>query len=121
MTKFVNINDGDVLEPGALILAGREAEGGEDNLVGIEHTLGKVPEQGSHNAVTDAHGLIVVSVPPTELLQPQLPLLGLIPTTGCVTLLLTAGNDSKCFCNHNFKSSRRDGLSPEIAGKGIGA
>ena len=74
----MNIGDSDVLIPLALVLAGGETEGGKDDVVGIEHTLGKVAEHGGDNAVRDAGGLIVVAVPTTKLLQTELALLGLI-------------------------------------------
>ena len=82
----MNVGDGDILIPLALILAGRETECGQDHLVGIEHTLGKVAKQGGHNAVGDSDGLIVIAVPTAKLLQTELAFLGLIPATGCVGL-----------------------------------
>ena len=116
----MNVGDGDVLIPLALIFAGRETEGSQDHLVGVEEALGQIPEKGTHNAVRDSDGLIIIAVPPAKLLQPELAFLGLIPTTGCVGLLLTARHYTKDLCDHNFKSSRRDSLSPEIGGKGTG-
>ena len=94
----MNINDGDILVPGALVLAGGEPEGGKDNLVGVEHTLGKVAKHGGYNAVGDSSGRVVVAVPSAKLLKPHLPLLTLVTTAGGVTLLLTAGHDSENLC-----------------------
>ena len=74
----MNIGDGDVLIPLALVLAGGETKGGKDDVVGIEHTLGKVAEHGGDNAVRDTDGLVVVAVPTAELLKSKLALLGLV-------------------------------------------
>ena len=78
LTEFVNVNDGYVLEPGALVLAGGESEGGQDDVVRMKETLGKVAEHGGDNAVGDANGRVVVAVPTAELLKSELALLGLI-------------------------------------------
>ena len=61
-----------------MVLAGGETEGGEDDLVGMKETLGKVAEHGGDNAVGDTNGLVVVAVPTTELLESELAFLGLI-------------------------------------------
>ena len=98
----MDVGDGDILIPLALILAGRETEGSQDHLVGIEEALGQIPEKGTHNAVRDSDGLIVIAVPPAKLLQPELAFLGLIPTTGCVGLLFTASHYTKNLCDHKF-------------------
>ena len=78
MTEFVNVGDGNVLEPGTLILAGGESEGGQDDVVRMKEALGKVAEHGGDNAVGDTDGLVVIAVPTAELLKSELALLGLI-------------------------------------------
>jgi len=74
----VDIHNCYILEPGALVLAGGEAQGGEDDVVRMKEALGKVAEHGGNNAVRDTNGLVVVAVPTAELLQTELALLGLI-------------------------------------------
>ena len=74
----MNIGDGDVLIPLALVLAGGETKGGKDDVVGMKETLGKVAEHGGDNAVRDTNGLVVIAVPTAELLKSELALLGLV-------------------------------------------
>ena len=80
----MDIGDGDILIPLALILAGRETKGGKHYLVRLEETLGKVAKQGGYNAVGNASGLVVVTVPPAKLLQTDLTFLTLVTIAGVV-------------------------------------
>ena len=82
----MNIRYRDVLIPLALVLAGGETEGGEDDLVGMKETLGKVAEHGGDNAVRDTDGLVVVAVPTAKLLKTELAFLGLVTGGSCVGL-----------------------------------
>ena len=91
----MDIGDGYILIPLALILAGRETEGCKHYLVGLEKTLGKVAKQGGHNAVGNANSRIVIAVPPAKLLQTELAFHTLVTIAGVVGFLLTASHYSK--------------------------
>ena len=91
----MDVGDGDILIPLALILAGRETESSQDHLVGIEEALGQIPEKGTHNAVRDSDGLIVIAVPPAKLLQTKLAFHTLVTIAGVVGFLLTASHYTK--------------------------
>lgn len=78
LLHFMNVSNCDILIPLALILAGGETEGSQDDVVRMKETLGKVAKHGGDNAVGDTNGLIVVAVPTTELLKSELALLGLV-------------------------------------------
>ncbi len=78
-----------------MILTGGESEGGEDDLIGIKHTLGKVAEHGGDNAVRDTDGLVVVAVPTAKLLKTELAFLGLITGGSGVGLDFAASHYAK--------------------------
>ena len=80
----MDVGDGDILIPLALILAGRETEGAEHHLPWLEETLGKGAKQGGYNAVGNANSRVVVAVPPTKLLQTNLTFLTLVTIAGVV-------------------------------------
>ena len=91
----MDVGDGDVLIPLALILAGRETEGSQDHLVGVEEALGQIPEKGTHNAVRNANSRVVVAVPSAKLLQTELAFHTLVTIAGVVGFLLPASHYSK--------------------------
>ena len=91
----MNVGDGDILIPLALILAGRETEGAEHYLARLEETLGKVAKHGGYNAVGNTDGRIVVTVPSAKLLQTELAFHTLVTIAGVVGFLLPASHYSK--------------------------
>ena len=91
----MDIGDGDILIPLALILAGRETERSKHYFVRLEETLGKVAKHGGYNAVGNTNSRVVIAVPPAKLLQTELTFHTLVTITGVVGFLLTASHYSK--------------------------